>query len=282
MVSVPVELLADVAVMVAVVVLATVLVFTGNVPLLEPSGIVIVVGTVAEPVSLVKVTTAPPGPAGELNVTVPVEIEPPATGFGVNVTPVMVPWPEPFPPGLIIRVAAFPLFTERTMISAVVDPVTELALIGNVTDFCPAGITTTAGTAAAPLLLLTNMNAPGAGAGSATVTVPEATPPPLTVDGEMVNDTMVGLFPWPPTTMNDPCPVAPLPLAVTVTIVGCCKAGTVKTGNVALDWPAGMVIENGTGEFELSELSETCNGSDMSNPAAVTVPVAVSPPVIGD
>lgn len=48
-------------------------------------------GTVADPLSLANVTVTPPGPAGADNVTVPVDGDPPVTGFGVRVNPVIVP-----------------------------------------------------------------------------------------------------------------------------------------------------------------------------------------------
>ncbi len=91
MVSIPLTVLPEVPVMVAMVVLLTLLVFTGKVPLLDPAGIVMLMGTVAEPVLLVSVTTTPPAPAGEPKVTVPVDNDPPLTGFGVKVIPVSVP-----------------------------------------------------------------------------------------------------------------------------------------------------------------------------------------------
>ena len=64
--------LPDVAERCAMIWLFTTLVFTGKVPLLWPAGIVILAGTVALPVSLPRVTSAPLLGAGADNVTVPV------------------------------------------------------------------------------------------------------------------------------------------------------------------------------------------------------------------
>ena len=49
------------------------------------------VGTVALLLLLPRVTSTPLGPAGVESVTVPVAGEPPVTGFGDTVTPVIVP-----------------------------------------------------------------------------------------------------------------------------------------------------------------------------------------------
>ena len=49
------------------------------------------VGTVALPLLLARVTVTPLGPAGAESVTVPVAGEPPVTGFGDTLTPVIVP-----------------------------------------------------------------------------------------------------------------------------------------------------------------------------------------------
>jgi hypothetical protein len=91
MVSGVVAVLPDVALMVAVCVLFTGVVVTGNVPLDWPAGIVMLAGTPAAPLLLPSVTNTPPGPAGADSVTVPVAGDPPATGFGDTLTPVIVP-----------------------------------------------------------------------------------------------------------------------------------------------------------------------------------------------
>jgi hypothetical protein len=52
-------------------------------------------GSVAEPLPLVRVTETPFGPAGEASVIVPMDGDPPATGLGDRVRPLMVPCPGP-------------------------------------------------------------------------------------------------------------------------------------------------------------------------------------------
>ena len=87
MVSVAVfELLPNVAVIVDVVVEATVLVETVNVPVVEPAATVVDAGTVADPELLVRVTVNPPLGAAPVMVTVPVEDVPPRTEAGLSVT----------------------------------------------------------------------------------------------------------------------------------------------------------------------------------------------------
>src|SRR6202045_4296910 len=73
--------------MVAVVEVATALVLTVNVALVAPAATVTLEGTVAAAVLLLEsVTCAPPGGAGPLNVTVPVEdCVPPITLVGLSV-----------------------------------------------------------------------------------------------------------------------------------------------------------------------------------------------------
>ena len=153
MVKVPVKTFPDVAVIVAVVVLVTLLVLTGKVALVCPAGTVILVGTVAEPVLLLKVTTTPAGPAGAPSVTVPVEDKPPVTGLGLKVRPVSAPVAAPIPLGVITRGAVLLLFTDVTVMFAVVVTVTGLVSMGNEIDFWPGGIMSIDGTVAAALSL---------------------------------------------------------------------------------------------------------------------------------
>jgi hypothetical protein len=63
----------------------TLLVLTGNVALVVPAATVTLAGTVAAAVSLLeRGTAAPPLGAGPLNVTVPVEVDPPVTLIGLS------------------------------------------------------------------------------------------------------------------------------------------------------------------------------------------------------
>ena len=71
--------------MVTGVVLPTTVVATVNVRLVAPAGTVTLPGTVATAVLLLdRLTTLPPEGAGELNVAVPVDGEPPMTFAGFN------------------------------------------------------------------------------------------------------------------------------------------------------------------------------------------------------
>jgi hypothetical protein len=65
-------------------VLVTVVVAIANDALWAPAGTVTVAGTVAEPLLLDKLTTAPPPGAAAVSVTVPVELAPPATLAGLT------------------------------------------------------------------------------------------------------------------------------------------------------------------------------------------------------
>ena len=73
--------------MVTAVDAATAVVFTGNVALVAPAGIVTIEDTLADPLSLASATCAPPEGAGPLSVTVPVEdCAPPITLVGFSVS----------------------------------------------------------------------------------------------------------------------------------------------------------------------------------------------------
>ena len=80
------ELLPSVAVITAVVVLVTDVVVTVKFADVEPPGTVTVLGTLAAELLLLKLTTLPPEGAAELKVTVPIELLPPTTLVGFNVT----------------------------------------------------------------------------------------------------------------------------------------------------------------------------------------------------
>jgi hypothetical protein len=119
----------ELAVIVAAVVEFTGVVVTVNDPVVCPDGMVIVPGTVADPLSLFRLTVTPPGPAGEDSVTVPVAGDPPVTGFGERVTPVMVPVPGPL--GLMFKVSLL-LLAEVAVIKALVGLFTGVVFTVNV------------------------------------------------------------------------------------------------------------------------------------------------------
>ena len=145
-------------------------------------------GTVAVPVLLLKVTITPPGPAGETSVTVPVDVAPPVTGFGMKLMPPSTPWPGP--PGLIVRVP-LPVFDEVAVIVAAVVVVTGLVFTGKVPVVCPEGIVMLPGTVADPVLLLRVTITPLGPAGLDIVTVPIDGDPPVTGLGLNVTPVIV-------------------------------------------------------------------------------------------
>lgn len=141
-------------------------------------------GTVAAPLLLPNVTKTPPGPAGADMVTVPVDGDPPGTGLGDRVKPVIVPCPGPWPPpGLIVRVA-LSLLLDVAVIRALVTELTAVVLTVKVPLVWPAGIVMLAGSVAAPLLLVSVTDTPFGPAGEARITVPIEGEPPVTGLGE--------------------------------------------------------------------------------------------------
>ncbi len=68
--------------------------------LVAPAGTVTLAGTVTFGLEETNVTTAPSGPAGPFNVTLPVDAFPPTTTFGVNETAVGIE-------GVIVKLAVF-------------------------------------------------------------------------------------------------------------------------------------------------------------------------------
>ncbi len=73
------------AVIVTAVFVVTIVVLIGNVPLVTPAAMVMVVGTEAATLLVAKAITAPPAGAGALSVTVPLAEFPPHTLPGLTV-----------------------------------------------------------------------------------------------------------------------------------------------------------------------------------------------------
>jgi hypothetical protein len=88
--------------------------------------------TVAAPLPLVRVTNTPPTPAGAANVTVPVDGDPPVTGFGDRLSPLIVPWPGPWPPFGLITNVSLVLLAEVAVIKALVTELTGVVFTVNV------------------------------------------------------------------------------------------------------------------------------------------------------
>lgn len=163
--------------------------------LFTPSGTIIVAGTVATAVLLLEnETTAPPGGAGAVSVTVVEAVDPPCTLVGPTLTvssvaldggavPVTVRVAERVTPLYVAEITA--LVLELTVLVATEDVVTEVT---------PAGTVRVAGTVAALVLpLVSDTIAPPDGAGAVSVTVAEPEDPPCTVAGLRLTEPRAGV-----------------------------------------------------------------------------------------
>lgn len=163
------ELLPNVAVITAVVVLLTDVVVTVNVADVEPDGTVTLLGTLADELLLLKLTTLPPDGAAALNVTVPVELFPPTTLVGFNDTEETL---GPLLGGVMVSEACCELLPNVAVITAVVVVVTEVVVTVNEALVLPAATVTLLGTLADELLLESETTDPPEGAALESVTVP--------------------------------------------------------------------------------------------------------------
>lgn len=195
-------------------------------------------GTVAVEALLLRVTTAPDGPAFPLRVTVPIAGLPPVTvdGFSAkfdNEAGVIVNIPDWVVPMTVPEIETL-----------VVEP-TPLVVMVKLAEVCPAGTVTEDSVDAAGPLEDSATDVPPAPAGPASVTVPVEGVPPTTEEGLSVSDRMpAGLIVrvadrnWP---FRAPVIVAEVgvltPPAVTV--------------NVADVWPAGTRMKPGVGAAAL-------------------------------
>ena len=175
----------SVAVMIALVTVATVSVVTVKVPEVAPAGSVIKLGTLALALLLDNVTRrwgVVPA-AGAESVTVPMEEAPPVTLVGFKVT-------DETAPGVTVRTALRATPNVAVMVTLVLAPTASEVTV-KVAVFELAGTVTVAGTVAAAVLLLDRVTTvPAAGAVLSRVTVPvEFTTPPSTDVGLSVTDT---------------------------------------------------------------------------------------------
>jgi hypothetical protein len=177
--------------MVADVEIKTTEVFTVNDALLAPAGMNTLLGTLAAPLLLERMTCTPPAGAGALNVTVPLEdCEPPTTLVGFSVSEVSVGAGGGTGCTVSEAVLLTPPYAPE-MVTAV-DAATALVLTVNVALVAPAATVTLAGTWAAVLLLESATCAPPVGAGPLNVTVPIDEFPPTTLVGFNASDVGVG------------------------------------------------------------------------------------------
>lgn len=187
--------------MVTVVRVATGDVVTVNVVVTAPAGTVTLVGTAAAGWLLASVTTAPPGGALVLRVTVPLEVPPPFSNWGLSRNE------ESATLGCTFSVAERLLPAKVAVMPTAVPTVTPLVLTVKLAEAAPRGTVTLAGTvAAAGLLLVSVITAPPAGAGFVSVTVPVDEAPPATEVGLTVRAARPGplLYTCTSTSMLSP------------------------------------------------------------------------------
>ncbi len=254
--------------MVTDVFVATGTVAAVKVAAVAPAGTVTLAGTVTATLFVVNVTTAPPAGAIPFSVTVPVELLPPSTLFGLIAT-------DESDGGFTVRIVV------RVVAPSVAEIVTEVAVVTadvvivNVAVVAPAATVTDAGTFAAVLSSEMATLIPPAGAAADRVTVPVEFTPPITVAGDLETDCSVtaGGF----TVKAAVRWLAELSLAVMVTIVGLATALTV-TANVALVAPEATVTFAGTVAAALLDDSVRIAPPVGAAPLIVTVPVTVVGP----
>jgi hypothetical protein len=167
------DTLRYVAVMVAVVEAETAEVEMVNETLELPAGTVTEAGVLAADLLLLSVTTAPPGGAHPVSVTVPWEEPPPFNDAGFKATELMAA-------SVTVRDAVLDALRYVAVMVAVVEAVTVDVETVNETLELPAGTVTEAGVVAADLLLLRVTTAPPEGAAPVSVIVPWEVEPPAT------------------------------------------------------------------------------------------------------
>src|ERR1700691_325132 len=183
-VSVAEAVLAEEAVIVAVVGDETVDVERVNVPVVCPAGIVTDAGTVAAGLLLARLTCAPLAGAAEASVTVPVAVCPLVTEDGAIDRPPRADRPPVRIDNGVLVVTP----PELPVMVAVVGCVTGEVATANSAPICPAGINASPATVAAVLLDANDTGVPPAGAGPDSVTTPVTGPPPTCELGARVID----------------------------------------------------------------------------------------------
>jgi len=247
------------------VALATPAVLTVKLALIAPAATVTVPGTVTEPLSLVRLTTAPLAGADPEIVTVAVAEFPPATLPGTIAKLDIVR-------GLTFSVAVcVPL--NVAVIVAEVATFTGTLVAVKVATVKPPETVTVAGTATAGSLLARVTIAPAGGAGPLNVTVPVEDSPPETLVGFKEIDEITN-----GETFSEAVFIACPYVACMVTAVGPATE-TVSTVKLAVVPPVAMVTECGTVAAALSLDRVISAPGALAGFARVTVPLADSPPV---
>jgi hypothetical protein len=244
---------------------ATATVVTVNVAVVAPAATVTLAGTVALALLEVSATESPPVAAAELIVTVPVDVAPPSTDVGFNVTPVTsgpstvsVAVTEVVP---VVAVIVSVLFVPTAVVETVKVPVVA-----------PAATVTVAGTVADGSLEDKATERPPVGAAPFSVTVPLEDVPPLTVVGFRASFVATGGW-----TVNAAETGVPLLVAVIFPVV-LDPTGVVVTVNVPVVAPAAIVTVAGTVAAELVDARLTVSPPVGAGSLVVTVPVEEAPP----
>ena len=159
--------------------------FTVNVAVVAPEATVTVPGTDATPaLELLRVTTAPDGPAGPVRVMVPVELIPPNTDVGFREM-------DESDVGVIVSLAVRFVPPRPAVIVATVWASTPEVVTLKVADTLPAGTLTVVGTVAAWLSEESVIVTPAGPASPTSVTVPVDEVPPRTVVGLNMSDEIL-------------------------------------------------------------------------------------------
>lgn len=230
-------------------------------------------GTVAAPLSDDRFTRTPPVAAGALSVTVPVELCPPVNAVGFSVKPLMVP--VTLAAGVSIKAAVAVLADTADMFAVVGDDTGDVDTV-NVTEVCPAGMVTEAGTVADALDEESVTRTPPIVAGAVSVTVPVEVPPPAMVVGFKVKPLMVPVVvPAAPIISAAVTVLADEAVMLAVAALGPAVVETVKVAEVC---PAGIVTDGVTVAAPLSDDKVTRTPPVGAGAPRVTVPVEVWPP----
>jgi hypothetical protein len=217
-----------------------------------------------------RLTTAPPGGAGPLRVTVPVDGLPPTTEAESKVKEVRSTGGA----GWTVRVAVRLTLLKRAVIVTGVFASTGTVVAANVAVVAPAATVTEAGTWATAVLLEVRVTtAPPVGAGLSSVTVPVEDSPPSIAAGARPTEVRTGAC-----TVRVAVRLTLLKRAVIVTDAFESTATDVAV-KVAVVAPAATVTDAGTwAAAVLLELRETTAPPVGAGPLRVTVPVEGLPP----
>jgi len=222
-----------------------------------PARIVIDPGTVAEVLDDVKVTIAPPVPAGPESVTVPVDVLPPVTVEGLSVILCSVA-------GVIVRVVVTGVPVRVAEMVAEVLAFTDKVVMLKFAEVFPAGTVTVDGGVAFALLDANFTTIPAVGAAPLSVTVPVEGVPPVTEVGETATLTKAGGV-----TVRVPVfeTVPNVPVRVAFAVV---ETGVVETVKLAELAPAATVTEDGSVAFALFEARVTTAPDGPAFPVPLT------------